>query len=151
MIAPATADLIGKMAAGIADDLLTTVILAVQSPILICPAMNERMYANVAVRENLAKLASRGHSVLEPVYGELACRVEGQGRLAEPADIADEIESILTVKDLREERILVTAGPTREALDPVRFISNHSSGKMGYALALMAKRRGANVDRKSVV
>ena len=102
------------------------------------------MYANVAVREP-GKLVSRGHSVLEPGYGELACRTEGQGRLAEPADIADEIESILTVKDLREERILVTAGPTREALDPVRFISNHSSGKMGYALALMAKRRGANV------
>ncbi len=145
VIAPATANLIGKMAAGIADDLLTTVILAVQAPILICPAMNEKMYANVAVRENLAKLVSRGHSVLEPGYGELACRTEGQGRLAEPADIADEVESILTVKDLREERILVTAGPTREALDPVRFISNHSSGKMGYALALMAKRRGATV------
>ncbi len=145
VIAPATANLIGKMAAGIADDLLTTVLLATEAPVLICPAMNAKMYANPIVQENLAGLVSRGHAVLEPGYGELACRAEGQGRLAEPLEIAEEIESILTVKDLRDERILVTAGPTQEPFDPVRFISNHSSGKMGYALAVMARRRGAAV------
>jgi phosphopantothenoylcysteine decarboxylase/phosphopantothenate--cysteine ligase len=145
VIAPATANIIGKMSAGLADDLLTTVILATEAPVLICPAMNAKMYANITVRENLAGLASRGHAVMEPGYGELACRAEGRGRLAEPLEIAEEIESILTVKDLREERILVTAGPTQEPFDPVRFISNHSSGKMGYSLALMAKRRGATV------
>jgi phosphopantothenoylcysteine decarboxylase / phosphopantothenate---cysteine ligase len=145
VIAPATANIIGKMAAGLADDLLTTVLLATEAPVLICPAMNARMYANKTVQDNLAKLVSRGHAVLEPGYGELACRVEGRGRLAEPPEIAEEIESLLTVKDLRDERILVTAGPTQEPFDPVRFISNHSSGKMGYALAVMARRRGAAV------
>jgi phosphopantothenoylcysteine decarboxylase/phosphopantothenate--cysteine ligase len=145
VIAPATANLIGKMAAGLADDLLTTFLLATEAPILICPAMNSKMYGNPAVRENLDRLISRGHIVLEPGYGELACRAEGQGRLAEPLEIAEEIESILTIKDLRDERILVTAGPTQEPFDPVRFISNHSSGKMGYALAMVGKRRGAKV------
>jgi len=145
VVAPATANLIGKMAAGIGDDLLTTVLLATEAPVLICPAMNEKMYANPVVQENLAGLVSRGHSVLEPGYGELACRSEGRGRMAEPHEIAEEIESILTVKDLSEERILVTAGPTQEPFDPVRFISNRSSGKMGYALAVMARRRGAEV------
>ena len=145
VIAPATANLIGKMAAGLADDLLTTVLLATEAPVLLCPAMNAKMYANPVVQENLAGLVSRGHAVLEPGYGELACRAEGQGRLAEPLEIAEEIESILTAKDLRDERILVTAGPTQEPFDPVRFISNHSSGKMGYALAVMARRRGAAV------
>jgi phosphopantothenoylcysteine decarboxylase / phosphopantothenate---cysteine ligase len=145
VIAPATANLIGKMAAGVADDLLTTVLLATEAPVLLCPAMNAKMYANPVVQENLAGLILRGHAVLEPGYGELACRAEGQGRLAEPLEIAEEIESILTVKDLRDERILVTAGPTQEPFDPIRFISNHSSGKMGYALAMMARRRGAAV------
>jgi len=145
VIAPATANIIGKMAAGLADDLLTTVLLATEAPILICPAMNAKMYANKIVQENLAGLLSRGHTVLEPGYGELACRVEGRGRLAEPLEIAEEIESILTVKDLQGERILMTAGPTQEPFDPVRFISNYSSGKMGYALAMTARRRGAIV------
>jgi phosphopantothenoylcysteine decarboxylase / phosphopantothenate---cysteine ligase len=145
VIAPATANIIGKMAAGLADDLLTTVLLATEAPVLICPAMNAKMYANKIVQENLAGLVSRGHTVLEPGYGELACRVEGRGRLAEPLEIAEEIESTLTVKDLQDERILVTAGPTQEPFDPVRFISNHSSGKMGYALAVTARRRGASV------
>jgi phosphopantothenoylcysteine decarboxylase/phosphopantothenate--cysteine ligase len=145
VIAPATANIIGKMAAGLADDLLTTVLLATEAPVLICPAMNAKMYANKIVQENLAGLVSRGHAVLEPGYGELACRVEGRGRLAEPLEIAEEIESILTVKDLQDERILVTAGPTQEPFDPVRFISNYSSGKMGYALAMTARRRGAIV------
>ncbi|MFZ4439818.1 MAG: bifunctional phosphopantothenoylcysteine decarboxylase/phosphopantothenate--cysteine ligase CoaBC [Syntrophales bacterium] len=145
VIAPATANIIGKMAAGIADDLLTTVLLATDVPILICPAMNAKMYANSIVKENLARLVSRGHTILEPGYGELACRVEGQGRLAEPQEIAEEIEAVLTPKSLQGEHILVTAGPTQESFDPVRFISNHSSGKMGYALAVMARRRGAAV------
>jgi len=145
VIAPATANIIGKMAAGLADDLLTTVLLATDAPVLICPAMNAKMYANAIVKENLARLVSRGHMILEPGYGELACRVEGQGRLAEPLEIAEEIESILTPKNLQGEHILVTAGPTQEPFDPVRFISNYSSGKMGYALAVMARRRGAEV------
>ena len=145
VIAPATANIIGKMAAGLADDLLTSVLLATEAPILLCPAMNSKMYTNPVVQENLVSLVSRGHAVLEPGYGELACRAEGQGRLAEPADIAEEIESILAAKDLRGEHILITAGPTQEPFDPVRFISNYSSGKMGYALAVMARRRGATV------
>ncbi len=145
VVAPATANIIGKMAAGIADDLLSTVLVTVTSPVLICPAMNSKMYANPVVQENIRRLRSLGHTVLEPGYGELACRTEGQGRLAEVGDIAEEIEAMLTPKDLRGERILVTAGPTREAFDPVRFITNHSSGKMGYALARMAWRRGAEV------
>jgi phosphopantothenoylcysteine decarboxylase/phosphopantothenate--cysteine ligase len=145
VIAPATANIIGKMAAGLADDILTTVLLATEAPVLICPAMNAKMYMNAVVKENLARLVLRGHLILEPGYGELACRVEGQGRLAEPSEIAEEIESILTPKSLQGEHILVTAGPTQEPFDPVRFISNYSSGKMGYALAVMARRRGAAV------
>jgi phosphopantothenoylcysteine decarboxylase/phosphopantothenate--cysteine ligase len=145
VIAPATANIIGKMAAGLADDLLSTVLLATEAPVLICPAMNAKMYANKIVQENISGLVSRGHAVLDPGYGELACRAEGRGRLAEPLEIAEEIESILTVKDLLGERILVTAGPTQEPFDPVRFISNYSSGKMGYALAMTARRRGATV------
>ena len=145
VIAPATADIIGKMAAGLADDLLTTVLLATNAPVLVCPAMNAKMYANPIVAENLARLVSRGHAVVEPGYGELACRTEGRGRLAEVSQIAEEIEAILSPKDLHGERILVTAGPTQEPFDPVRFITNHSSGKMGYALAVAARRRGAAV------
>ena len=145
VIAPATANVIGKMTAGIADDLLTTVLVAATAPTLICPAMNDKMYANPVVKENLARLVARGHTVLEPGYGELACRTEGQGRLPDALEIAEEIEAILTEKDLCDERILVTAGPTQEPFDPVRFISNYSSGKMGYALAQMARRRGAEV------
>ncbi|MCE5283530.1 MAG: bifunctional phosphopantothenoylcysteine decarboxylase/phosphopantothenate--cysteine ligase CoaBC [Deltaproteobacteria bacterium] len=145
VVAPATANIIGKMAAGIADDLLSTVLVAAASPVLVCPAMNSKMYANRVVQENLGRIRSLGHAVLEPGYGELACRTEGQGRLAEPGDIVEEIETMLTPKDLQGERVLVTAGPTQEALDPVRFITNHSSGKMGYALATMARRRGAEV------
>jgi len=144
VIAPATANIIGKMASGIADDLLTTVLLATNAPLLICPAMNAKMYAHATVQNNIQRLASR-HTILEPGYGELACRTEGQGRLPEVAQITEAIETILAPKDLEGEHILVTAGPTQEPFDPVRFISNHSSGKMGYALALVAKRRGALV------
>ncbi|HRT61473.1 MAG TPA: bifunctional phosphopantothenoylcysteine decarboxylase/phosphopantothenate--cysteine ligase CoaBC [Syntrophales bacterium] len=145
VIAPATANFIGKAAAGIADDLLTTMILATRAPVLICPAMNVNMYANATVQENISKLKARGFAFVEPASGELACRSEGVGRLADLEDILEEVESALTEKDLAGERILVTAGPTREPLDPVRFITNHSSGKMGYAVAIMARRRGADV------
>jgi len=145
VVAPATANIIGKMAAGIADDLLSTVLVTAASPVLICPAMNSKMYANRVVQENLGRIRSLGHAVLEPGYGELACRTEGQGRLADVGDIVEEIETMLAPKDLLGERVLVTAGPTQEAFDPVRFITNHSSGKMGYALATMARRRGAEV------
>ncbi len=145
VIAPATANIIGKIAGGIADDLLTTTVLATQAPVLLCPAMNAGMLAKAAVRENMEKLAARGYFLLEPVFGELACKTEGAGRLPAIEEIVEEMETILTAKDLSGERILVTAGPTREPLDPVRFITNYSSGKMGYALALMAKRRGADV------
>jgi phosphopantothenoylcysteine decarboxylase/phosphopantothenate--cysteine ligase len=145
VVAPATANFIGKVAAGIADDLLTTMILATKAPVLICPAMNVNMYANVIVQENVVKLRAKGYAFVDPGYGELACKTEGVGRLAELEDIMEEVESALTVKDLAGERILVTAGPTREPLDPVRFITNYSSGKMGYAAAIMARRRGAEV------
>ncbi len=145
VIAPATANLIGKLAGGIADDLLTTVLLAATAPVLICPAMNAKMYAHPIVKENTARLISHGYTVLEPGYGELACRTEGQGRLPDVTEIAEEIESLLSQKDLQEEQILITAGPTQEPFDPVRYITNYSSGKMGYALAVVARRRGALV------
>ena len=145
VVAPATANIIGKLSAGIADDLLTTVLMAATAPILICPAMNDKMYANAAVKENMERLVSRGYTLLEPGYGELACRTEGQGRLPDALEIVEEIEAILSPKDLRRERILVTAGPTQEPFDPVRYITNYSSGKMGYALAVVARRRGAAV------
>ena len=145
VVAPGTANIIGKIAGGIADDLLSTLIMASKAPVLICPAMNVNMYENKIVQKNLAELASLGYLIMAPGYGPLACRTEGQGRLPEPVDIAEEVEYILAQKDLAEERIVVTAGPTQEPLDPVRFISNYSSGKMGYALALAARRRGAAV------
>jgi phosphopantothenoylcysteine decarboxylase/phosphopantothenate--cysteine ligase len=145
VVAPATANVIGKIAGGIADDLLTTTVMTTRSPVLICPAMNVNMYANSIVRENMEKLAARGYHFVEAGYGELACKTEGYGRLAALEDIVEDAEDILTVKDLNEQHVLVTAGPTREAFDPVRFITNYSSGKMGYAVAVMAKRRGARV------
>lgn len=145
VIAPATANIIGKIASGIADDLLTTTVMAAKAPVLICPAMNVNMLTSAAVQENMAKLAVRGYHLLEPEYGELACKTEGAGRLPEITEIVEKIETILTAKDLTGEKLLITAGPTREPLDPVRFITNYSSGKMGYALAIQAKRRGAGV------
>lgn len=145
VVAPATANILGKIASGIADDLLTTTVMATKSPVLLCPAMNANMLANPAVRENMDKLTARGYFLMTSAYGDLACKVEGMGRLPEPEEIVEEIETILTPKDLLGENILITAGPTREPLDPVRFISNYSSGKMGYALAIMAQRRGAAV------
>jgi phosphopantothenoylcysteine decarboxylase / phosphopantothenate---cysteine ligase len=145
VIAPATANIIAKIAAGLADDLLTTVVMATKAPVLICPSMNTNMYENVIVRENIQKLTSRGYHMMEADSGELACKSEGVGRLPELSDIVEEVKSILTEKDLVGETVLVTAGPTREPLDPVRFITNYSSGKMGYALASRARRRGASV------
>lgn len=145
VVAPATANLLGKVTSGIADDLLTTVIMATKSPVIFAPAMNNNMWENQIVRKNIARLREAGYLFVEPGYGELACNVEGAGRLAPIADILEEIEGALSSKDLLGQKILVTAGPTREPFDPVRFISNRSSGKMGYALARVAKRRGAAV------
>lgn len=145
VVAPATANCIGKMAAGIADDLLTTVLLAATCPVLICPAMNVKMYENPAVQENLATLRRRGVHILEPAVGEMACGAYGCGRLPEPPDIVEAVAGLLIPQDLAGCRILVSAGPTYEDLDPVRFLTNRSTGKMGYAVAAMAKRRGAEV------
>lgn len=145
LIAPATANVIGKLANGIADDLLTTVLMATTAPILIAPAMNVHMYDSPILQQNMARLKSLGYRFIEPGEGFLACGYEGKGRLADPADIVEEVKDVLTKKDLTGENVLVTAGPSREPIDPVRFISNRSTGKMGFALARIAKRRGAAV------
>ncbi len=145
LIAPATANVIAKLAMGMADDLLTTVVLATQSPVLIAPAMNVHMYENPVVAENLARLVALGRTVIEPDTGFLACGYEGPGRLPDADVLLDEVSAALTAKDLSDSRVLVTAGPTWEPLDPVRHIANRSSGKMGYALARVAQRRGADV------
>jgi len=145
VVAPATANVIGKIASGIADDLLTTVVMAARAPVLFAPAMNAHMYGNPIFKENVEKLTARGYRFMEPGYGELACKTEGQGRLPDIGEIVGEAASILTAKDLEGETVLVTAGPTREPFDPVRFITNYSSGKMGYAVAVKAKHRGAKV------
>ncbi len=145
VVAPATANFIGKVAHGIADDLLTTMMLAMTKPVLIAPSMNVHMYENRIVRDNIAKLKQYGYHFIEPNEGWLACGYEGKGRLAEPDQIVEEIELLLTKKDYQGRHILVSAGPTREYLDPIRFISNPSSGKMGYAIAKAARMRGAEV------
>ena len=145
VVVPATANMIGKMAHGIADDPLTTLVLAARSPILVCPSMNVRMYANGRVQENIKRVAEGGVRVLHPETGSLACGDEGPGRLPEIQTIAEEIRVLLSPQNLSGERILITAGPTQEPLDPVRYITNPSSGKMGYALARVARRRGAEV------
>jgi phosphopantothenoylcysteine decarboxylase/phosphopantothenate--cysteine ligase len=145
VVAPATANVIAKLAHGIADDLLTTVALATRAPIVIAPAMNVNMLNNRIVQRNIDRLRQSGMRVVDPEEGFLACGYEGQGRLASQAALIDAIKSALTPQTLVGERVLVTAGPTREAIDPVRFISNRSSGKMGYAVAGAARRRGAAV------
>ena len=145
VIAPATANVIGKIAAGIADDLLTTVLMATKAPVLIAPAMNIHMYENPILQENVRKLRRLGYHFIEPAEGYLACGYEGKGRLPEPEKILEEIRRLLKKKDLVGEKLLITAGPNREPLDPVRYLSNRSSGKMGYALARAAIRRGAEV------
>jgi phosphopantothenoylcysteine decarboxylase/phosphopantothenate--cysteine ligase len=145
VIAPATANVIGKIAAGIADDLLTTVLMATQAPVLLAPAMNIHMYENPILQENVRRLRRFGYHFIEPAEGYLACGYEGKGRLPEPEKILEEIQRLLRKKDLVGEKLLITAGPNREPLDPVRYLSNRSSGKMGYALARAALRRGAEV------
>ncbi len=145
IIAPATANIVGKLANGIADDMLTTTVMATKAPVLLAPAMNVNMYQNSIYRENEAKLRRHGYLFVEPAKGMLACGWEGEGKLQEPQIIFEEALTALTKKDLVGEHVLITAGPTREELDPVRFISNHSSGKMGYAMAAAARLRGARV------
>ncbi len=145
VIAPATANIIGKLAAGLADDLLTTVCLALKCPVVICPSMNVNMYRNRVVQRNIKTLKEMGCHVMEPESGWLACGWTGEGRMPEPEVIAAEIMRHLSAPDLEGERILVTAGPTEEPLDAVRFLTNRSSGKMGVAVAARAARRGAQV------
>ncbi len=145
VIAPATANIIGKIATGIADDLLTTVIMATRAQVLIAPSMNVHMYENPILQGNISKLKGLGYHFMEPVEGYLACGYEGRGRLPEPQDIVEEIHGLVKKKDLVGERLLITAGPNREPLDPIRYIGNRSSGKMGYALARIGVRRGAEV------
>lgn len=145
VVAPATANTIAKFAHGLADDLLSTCFLSFRGNVLVAPAMNWKMYENRIVRGNLDTLASLGVVQVGPETGALACGEEGIGRMAEPAEIVEAVRRHFTEKDLAGERIVITAGPTREYLDPVRFISNRSSGRMGYALARAALNRGARV------
>lgn len=146
MIAPASANVIGKLAHGIADDMLTTTIMACKCRKIISPAMNTNMYENPVVQDNLAILEHYGYQVIEPASGYLACGDTGAGKMPEPEILLEYIlREIAMEKDLTGKKVLVTAGPTREAIDPVRYITNHSSGKMGYALARQAMLRGAQV------
>ena len=145
VVAPATADLLARLRAGMADDAVTTTVLAATCPVLVAPAMNTRMWQNRATIDNLAALRARGVHVVGPAAGELADGDVGEGRLADPTEIALAASRLLGNLDLAGRKVLVTAGPTREPIDPVRFISNPSSGKMGYAVARVAARRGADV------
>lgn len=146
IIAPATANICAKLAHGIADDMLTTTVLACRCPKLIAPAMNTKMYENPVTQDNLNILNRYGWEVISPTLGRLACGTEGLGKLPEPDLLVQHVlRAIALPHDLEEKRVLVSAGPTREALDPVRFLSNHSTGKMGYAIAKMAAFRGADV------
>jgi phosphopantothenoylcysteine decarboxylase/phosphopantothenate--cysteine ligase len=145
IVAPATANLIARLAQGFADDIVTTVALATRAPLVLAPSMNVNMYEHPAVQANLATLRQRGVRVVDPGEGELACGWRGKGRLAEPPVLLAEAKRALSVQDFAGVRVLVTAGPTREALDSVRFLSNRSSGKMGYSLAEAAWQRGADV------
>ena len=145
VVAPATANIVGKLATGIADDALSTFMMAVTCPVILCPSMNTHMFESKAVQRNLEILRSDGYFVIDPDSGSLACGTTGPGRLPEPHDILDRTVFYLTPKDLKDKKILITAGPTREPIDPVRFISNPSSGKMGFAVARAAEYRGAKV------
>lgn len=145
VVAPASANTLAKMAQGIADNLLTTLYLAVECPVVLVPSMNDAMYKHPAVQDNLDRLRRRGCNIMDPSTGDLACGAADKGRLPEPADISLFIRSVLMKKDFSGIKALVTAGPTREHLDPVRFLSNPSSGMMGYALALALAGRGAQV------
>lgn len=147
LVAPATANILAKMACGLADDLLSTTLLAAQAPIVVCPAMNTGMYQNPATQENIAKLQEHGVTVMPPAVGHLACGTSGPGRLPEPQQIVEFMSAFFAGRegDLRGLRVLVTAAGTREPIDPVRYVGNRSSGKMGYAVAQMAAERGADV------
>ncbi|WP_165312560.1 bifunctional phosphopantothenoylcysteine decarboxylase/phosphopantothenate--cysteine ligase CoaBC [Vibrio ziniensis] len=157
LLAPATADLIARMAAGMGNDLLTTLVLATDAPVAVSPAMNQQMYGNPATQENLVTLARRGAMIWGPASGQQACGDVGKGRMLEPMELVHHCETFFgpkplstektlsTEKPLEGKRVLITAGPTREALDPVRYVSNHSSGKMGYAIADAAAQMGADV------
>ena len=151
LIAPATANVIGKIAWGIADDMLTTTIMACKCPILISPAMNTNMYTNPIVQDNMKRLSDYGYKIIEPATGRLACGDEGAGKLPSEESLVEAIENVfmcfedMPVMDMEGKKVLVTAGPTVEAIDPVRFITNHSTGKMGYAIANAAAKRGAEV------
>ena len=146
LIAPATADICAKLAHGLADDMLTTTVLACRCPKLIAPAMNTNMYENPVTQDNLEILRRYGWDVIEPASGRLACGAVGKGKMPEPEDLVQHVLKYLALPhDLSGKRVLVTAGPTQEALDPVRYLTNHSTGKMGYAIARMAMLRGAEV------
>jgi len=145
LIAPATANTIGKIANGIADELVSTSIMSTNAPVVLAPAMNCKIWANEIVKNNVQQLKNKGYYFIEPEYGKLACGVEGKGRLAKIETIVEEVELFFSQKNLANKKILITAGPTIEKVDPVRYISNKSSGKMGYALAKIAGHYGANV------
>lgn len=146
LIAPATANIMGKMACGIADDMLSTTVMATRAPVLVAPAMNTGMWENAAVQQNVKTLRARGVEIVAPVSGHLACGDNGAGKLEDVEVIAERVCKLLFAKkDMEGLRVMVTAGPSREALDPVRYISNRSSGKMGYAIAQAAQKRGAEV------
>ncbi len=145
IILPATANIIGKTANGIADDFLSTMVMATKAPVLFVPSMNVNMWENKALQKNIQTLLGLGYHLLEPGEGELACHWYGKGRLPELNEVVEKMEDLLSPKDLKGTQILITGGPTQEPIDPVRFITNRSSGKMGYALAKMARRRGAEV------
>ncbi|MFW5969206.1 MAG: bifunctional phosphopantothenoylcysteine decarboxylase/phosphopantothenate--cysteine ligase CoaBC [Halofilum sp. (in: g-proteobacteria)] len=145
VIAPASADCIARLAHGHADDLLTTICLATESPLAVAPAMNQAMWAHRATADNIETLRSRGVTILGPASGDQACGETGSGRMREPAELLVDCIELLGPKSLSGQQVLITAGPTREALDPVRYLSNHSSGRMGYAIAAAAARAGARV------
>ena len=146
LISPASANVIAKLSYGIADDMLTTTVLAATCPKLVAPAMNTNMLHNPATQDNIGRLRRYGFEIISPATGHLACGDSGEGKMPEPEELIDHVEQHLACeKDLAGRKVLVTAGPTQEAMDPVRYITNHSSGKMGFALAKMASRRGADV------
>ncbi len=145
LIAPATGNIIGKIASGIADDMLTTVIMATRAKVIFAPAMNMNMYTNPIVQDNIKKLSEMGYEFIKPGKGRLACGDYGEGKMAEPEIIVDYILNSFHKDDLKDKKIVITAGPTIEPLDPVRYMTNFSSGKMGYALAEEAKKRGGEV------
>jgi phosphopantothenoylcysteine decarboxylase/phosphopantothenate--cysteine ligase len=145
LIAPASADLMARLAGGLANDLLSTVVLATRAPVLLAPAMNQQMWANPATQDNLARLAARGLTIFGPASGAQACGEVGPGRMLEPAELVALLEGRFVAPVLAGKKLVITAGPTREPIDPVRYLSNHSSGKMGYALAEAARSAGAEV------